>query len=454
MTRFRDEEGQVLVVFAAGMLVTVLVIAALVIDIGNAKQVKRQLQAAADAGALAAAQNLPGAGAEKYAANFAFDTLDQTRGTTTTCPSDAPVPGTTVCYQAAGSGPMVYVTTPFSGATPADGSTPTAANEINVVVCSTVNTGFARVISVTSFRPCSSATADLVKSPDSLPCGLCVLNGSVNGALQVVGNGSLALSGGYDIHVNSSGTQAIQANGNGVIRNTAGKIDVKGGSSGGGTITPAPTTGVAPLPDPLAGIQTPAELGLSLTAITYTGQASINPGVYTSLAVTSNLTLNPGVYVVEGAFTISGGANVTGNNVTLYFTCSRYPAETNGSSCAGGPGGYFAASGNGNVSLTAPPPTSTTATYPGLLMFYDRSDTGASTAGTCGTNFASGNGVFSATGTIYAKAATVCVAGNGFTLNSLFVVDQMQIPGNGRVTINAVPSQNVNLGTSNEALIT
>lgn len=349
---------------------------------------------------------------------------------------------------------MVYVTTPYSGATPADGSSPPAANKINVKVCWTVNTQFARVINVNSYRPCSSATADLVKSPDTLPCGLCVLNASASGALVVPGNGSLSLTGGYDIHVNSSSPSAIQANGNGTITNTAAKIDVKGGSSGGGTISPAATTGVAPLPDPLSGLQTPVELGLPLTSPGYSGQPTIGPGIYSQLLVTHDLTLSPGVYVIEGPFTISGGANVTGTDVTLYFTCPKYPVETNGSSCSGGPGGYFAASGNGTVRLNAPPPTSTTAAYPGLLMFYDRTDTGSSTAGNCGTSFASGNGSFSATGTIYAKAATVCVAGNGFSLNSLFVVDQMQVPGNGKVTINAVPNQNVNLGSSKEALIT
>ncbi|MEA2213916.1 MAG: putative Flp pilus-assembly TadE/G-like [Solirubrobacteraceae bacterium] len=53
------EESGVVIVLVAGMLVVILGMAALAIDIGSFYQAQRQAQAAADAGALAASQDLP-----------------------------------------------------------------------------------------------------------------------------------------------------------------------------------------------------------------------------------------------------------------------------------------------------------------------------------------------------------------------------------------------------------
>ena len=53
--RRRRQSGQVLVIFAGGML-TLLVIAALVIDLGFTLTIRRAEQNAADAGAIAAAR--------------------------------------------------------------------------------------------------------------------------------------------------------------------------------------------------------------------------------------------------------------------------------------------------------------------------------------------------------------------------------------------------------------
>src|SRR5690242_1957889 len=55
----RDERGQVLPLLATGFLVALLGVAALVIDYGQAAHKQRQLQASADAAALAGAQQLP-----------------------------------------------------------------------------------------------------------------------------------------------------------------------------------------------------------------------------------------------------------------------------------------------------------------------------------------------------------------------------------------------------------
>src|SRR5581483_8960273 len=54
----RAEGGQILPLLALGLLAVLLVVAALVVDFGRAYVVKRQLQAVADAAALAGAQAL------------------------------------------------------------------------------------------------------------------------------------------------------------------------------------------------------------------------------------------------------------------------------------------------------------------------------------------------------------------------------------------------------------
>jgi hypothetical protein len=54
-----SEESGVIIVLVAGMLVAILGMAALAIDIGSFYQAQRQAQSAADAGALAASQDLP-----------------------------------------------------------------------------------------------------------------------------------------------------------------------------------------------------------------------------------------------------------------------------------------------------------------------------------------------------------------------------------------------------------
>jgi Flp pilus assembly protein TadG len=65
---FEEERGQVLVMFVI-FLVGLLAIAALVVDVGHIFQLRRHLQASADAAALAAAQDLPDTTAATAVAN-------------------------------------------------------------------------------------------------------------------------------------------------------------------------------------------------------------------------------------------------------------------------------------------------------------------------------------------------------------------------------------------------
>ncbi len=484
----RSESGQVVVM--AALVLTVMSIAlALVVDIGNAKQTGANLQSAADAAALAGASQLSTSvsTAETYAEEYAFDSLNQARGSTVTCPSDAPVPGTTVCYQT-GSGPIVYVTTPYTQSPPAsNGSNPPSADQINIKICSTVNTTFARVINVTSLRACDTSTADVTGTSNNLPCGVCVISGggemgnSLKVALEVTGNVPSAgvpnigvtVSGGTAsgivVESAASGSTATTAaavlTGSTQIKVTGGTINITGSHYAGGTSTysPAPTSNTVS-GDPLASVAAPSVAGSASAFVSDATQSSqcggtINPGVYSSILVEGmtcptnnpNLVMNTGVYVIEGAFNVSAGTIVQGNNVTLYFTCSAY-STSNTSACTspGQSGGYFTDNNNGTAMFTAP----TTGTYAGLSMFYDRNDYGAyKYPGTdCGTPFVGNSATVNDTGTVYAKDAQICIEGNTSSFDSLFVVGAIAVEGSSGLSDVVNSSQQVNLSAPTMAL--
>ena len=121
----------------------------------------------------AAAASTSVANAKLDAEQYAFDSLGQTRNnTTTTCPSDAPAISTT-CYQS-GNGPIVYVTTSWTATSADTTQAPTSLQAVNVKVCWSVATTFARVINISALRPCKSATAD--GNRDAVDSALCILH--------------------------------------------------------------------------------------------------------------------------------------------------------------------------------------------------------------------------------------------------------------------------------------
>ena len=197
--------------------------------------------------------------------------------------------------------------------------------------------------------------------------------------------------------------------------------------------------------------------------VTNSGQLTMSAGDYIiqggiTLSGSTTLTMGAGIYVIEGGFVVGNGATLTGSGVTLYFTCSGYPTQSNDSSCASGgaTGGYFEQTGGGGTVLTAPE-GQTGNPYSGLLMFYDRNDTGNFNPATtnCGTYFVSnGSGTgLQATGTIYAKSAQLCLDGNATDLNSLFDVGRLYLSNSASITDDVQPSDQVSLTPTTTALI-
>jgi hypothetical protein len=156
MSRLRQEEGQAVPLVAAGLLVMLLAIAALVIDYGGALVLKHKAQAAADASALAAAWSIPdGVSAEE---------------------------STATSMLAANASPGLSTTPTVTPATSA-----VASDSVKVSVSGTFTPTFANLVGIDSIPVSATATAT-VKSVlgctghgcDSLPWGVpdCAVNGS------------------------------------------------------------------------------------------------------------------------------------------------------------------------------------------------------------------------------------------------------------------------------------
>ena len=135
-----DESGQVLILAALSM-VMLLVMVALVVDIGKAYLVQRQLQAGVDAAALAGAQHLP-------------DPTEATQVANEYGPSTGAKNAVDV-----GSAVTTTVTMRCVVSAPGCSSTLNAYNALNVKATSNVRTVFARILGIDKLTVRASATA-------------------------------------------------------------------------------------------------------------------------------------------------------------------------------------------------------------------------------------------------------------------------------------------------------
>jgi hypothetical protein len=261
-----------------------------------------------------------------------------------------------------------------------------------------------------------------------------ILSGTDSGALSVSGNASIAIPG--SVIIDSSSKTALSASGNAEVASSSTLVVGGVQKSGNATLSPAPTTGVAPVSDPLLNLPVPSVSGnASPVNLSGNGALTINPGIYSQISVSGSarLTLNPGVYVLAGGgLTVSGNGSVltgsvaspvTGAGVLLYNTESA--SETYGS---------ITLSGNGTFNLTAP----TVAPYAGVVIFQDRAN--ARTIALSGNALMEGSG-----NTLYASAALLLLSGNA-DIQGALVVSELALSGNAdpsEVMRGTVPTEQV-----------
>ena len=410
----REENGAVAIIVAL-CAVALFIVAALVVDLGLARDVRRQSQNAADASALAAANVLyPASGAcmngsatpcyedavsaaMTYAEqNFAVSAAEW--GGCTDTSHFYVVPGKTSC-----------ISFTDDASTKAEPSRPT---KVRVVVPTrTVPTGLGALAGVEEVPVGSRAEAGVSDGVD-LTCALCFL-GDVDS-----GNADYTVNGG-SIAVN--GNVSLGANGN-MIATGGGSVGVAGSYSSGEGFSPQPVVEIPNFTDPLADLSLPAgKSGLS----TKSGSPCDNgPGVYGDFAVPNRkkkpCVLPTGLYIITGTWSLKNNSTLTNasGGVTLYFTCGSTSSPAACSS-TGSAGGQLYGK-NGTVQLTA----RTSGSVADYAVIYDRTNTQSVQL--------QGNGDSFIDGGVYAKSAALEFNGNSFfTITAGPVVADSVIKANG-----------------------
>lgn len=384
-------------------LTVIISVVALALDGGRMMDERRQVQAAADAAALAASGELY----KNYGTQQGTDPQGKARDAALRL---AKANG----YEHGVDGTTVTVSVP-----PTTGPHAGKPGYVGVVVRAEVRATFSAIFQ----REKLVINADAVgRGRNSEVVGILTLQSSGADSFKSSGNGVIDVIGG-SAYVNSSDSKAMLRSGNATM--SANSFEVVGGADTKGTsgITGPIRTGVSPKPDPLASLPVPSMSGMPVRSTSKLDHSSdgvrtLEPGVYhggIALSSKGTLILNPGVYYINGGgFAVSGQGTVTGNGVFIYNTAPN-PSDT----------GQFLFSGQSTVTLRPP----LTGAYAGITYFQNRAATAKVQV--------SGNGSLNILGTIYAAGANAQVSGNGTTnvAGAAYVVHSMEISGNGTVTV-------------------
>ncbi len=358
-------------------LVVLIGVMGLAVDMGYLRYMRRQIQGAADAAAIAGALELGACGGGCTAAiTTAGQTASAENG-----------------FSQGVNGVNIEVDPPPVAPDPL--AADTTDKLVEVVVSQPVPLHFASILGVSSARVTARADAK-VSSNSNCVYALNTLDVTIGTVSSSCG---LVVEATYDCL--------------GLI--TAPRIGVVGGSG-----CPGVTTIAMPVPaDPLVYLPTSTvgPCGSGLTGTTYNGspmQAHVtggtftfNPGVYCGgiLVSAGNATFNPGTYVLPSAVGGPGGLNitagtVTGNGVTFYNTGTGATTFT------------IAVGAVATVNLTAP----TSGPYEGVLFFQDPGDT-------VGASFNISVAGINLTGAYYFPAASISFNGTlDFGQNAAYTI--------------------------------
>jgi hypothetical protein len=326
----------------------------------------RQMQLAADAGALSAATALT----RGYPSNYALE-ADAIAGS--------------LGFVNGVSGASVTVNNP-----PSSGSHSGNSSAVEVIVLQPQALTIVSFFTATAFNV--SARAVALKGASGSFCLLETDSSATTGVS--VSNGATVKLNQCSLAVNATGSSALSVTGGASLQ--AQSISVSGQSqvNNGGSITT--TSGVnvnqAATADPYANVTMPTSSGCTYNSLSL-GWAStvqqLSPGTYCngiSIGNGASAALSAGVYIIKsGSFSIGGGSTVTGSGVTIVLT--------NGTS------GYASVNISNGASVTLSAPTS--GATAGILFFSDRN---AANSGS--VSFAGGT-TNTLTGALYFPAQTV-----------------------------------------------
>ncbi len=324
------ERGFVLITTVLAM-VALLACLGLAIDVGYVQLVKTRMQTAADAAAMGGAQEVKANGAA---------------GATAAAKADAALNG----FTAGQHGVTIVVSNP-----PASGYYLGDSTAVEVVVSQTVPSFFLQLAGTSSTTVRARAVARLGSGTSCLY----TLDPSAPNSFSASGGANIRIDCG--VVLNSSSTQAMNVSGGAKVSASFVSIVGNYSVSGGGVISPQPSTGQTAESDPLAYLPAPPVGGCYQTGLSITTNRTLDPGVYCNgirISSGAKVTLNPGIYVLKGGgLNVSGGSSLSGSGVMFYNT-------------AGGGYSYGSINISGGSTLTLAAPT--TGTYAGILFYQDR----------------------------------------------------------------------------------
>jgi Flp pilus assembly protein TadG len=369
-------EGQVVVIFAIASLALVAAVA-LAVDAGYLMSERRQVQAAADAAAMAAARA----------------SLDNK--------ASAEILGTGQSYGAFNAGVAtgnVAVSRP-----PATGAYAGNNSYVQVTITKDVTRFFVGAIYTGNWSVSASATAGIETNPGNY--ALIALERNATDGIYL--NGTVGI--GISLNGGSAMANSNIRGSNNTDFDTAGTIDANSTiQQGSGWSAPG---GIHPntpeVDDPLAGTPVPPK-GTSRTFPSCNSGCTLQPGWYDSqsLTVKDTATLQPGIYYFENsAIDLQNtNARIQCTGCLVYFDAdSTFDPK------------------NGQVSFTAPTTVPYTNGANGMVFWY---------AG-CNTLDLQGNGDMYFQGVFYAPCAYVWMHGNpsSDTVNGQVFVNRLDVRG-------------------------
>lgn len=385
MRIMRDESGQMLVLTAVS-LVVLMGFVALAVDVGTLFRAQRNMQIAADAGAIAAAMD----------AEF-----NPASNPTLAAQTAAQLNGVSSGYVTVNTAPNI-------------GGYHTAVGYYEVIVNTPNPTFFMNLFGFHSVNVAARAVAGITPSPNCLY----VLDPTDPATLDVQG-AALINTPNCGIQVNSNNPGAICTTG-GKATIVAPIISTLGGQQGSGKCNGFQSnvlhTNSLALPDPLdnfLGSPTNPPCATTSAATSITGTVA-GPGFGNSVCYTntagvsiSNATFGPGTYVFEN------GVNL--NGTVTFGTPSAPNTSTANGATLDVEGGNFT---QGNATLNIYGPQNKSTPYNGIALMVPSTNTSPTcmpsikATGPClQVQFGSGSGNLS--GLIYAPGATVYMQDNG-----------------------------------------
>ena len=406
ISRRRSEDGVVAILVALITCFVLFGVAALVVDLGLARDTKQASQIASDASALAAATALypDNTGVPNFVAavSAAKSYAEKNFGVNATT-------GWSGCVD---SGAQAY--RPDAGNQCISFDAATSPTKVRVVMPSrSVSASFGAVYGASTYTISTDARA-VVSSPVSGSCALCFLGDvTTNNSDFTVDAASIAVNG--DI---ISGPNSVWTAGSILVAGTVNGQDPDAYISANYNPDPQQTASFA---DPFASLtmpSTPATVRGNLSGC----NSTIQPGVWGNVSLGNNdtCTLAPGLYVITGLWQEGNNSVLQGSGVTLFFTCGTTAAVRACTDAdAAGTGGRLDAK-NGSLAISAG-----ATGYTSFVILYDRKNPNDIEL--------QGNGGTEITGGVYAPNATMTFNGtSNFGFNGgPVVIENADGVGNG-----------------------